>query len=110
MKNQIKPSLLPIWWVYIAITGTIAFALGLSGIAASLYVGGWLMFIGGIADAITLFKGLAPVTPTDVAIAVGKIVFAVPVGFLSASLGVSAAEAIVKSWHEEPWLAEKDED
>jgi hypothetical protein len=48
-----------------------------------LYVGIWLMFFGGFADAINLFKTSVPVGIIDVAIALLKIIFGIPIFWFS---------------------------
>lgn len=57
------------------------------GLAAGLYVGVWLMFIGGIVQVIETIR--APeLSAVDVAVGVARVVFAGLVGWLSAMLCV----------------------
>lgn len=53
------------------------------GIALGLYVGVWVMFIGGIAQAVEAFKS-TPVEALDVAIGVARVFGASLVGTASA--------------------------
>ena len=54
------------------ILGVIIFIIG---IVLTAYVGVWLMFIGGIVDAVNLFKGVMVLTGMNVAITICKILF-----------------------------------
>lgn len=81
MKN-IRRLFFPFWWLYVRIVKTIQFAIFLVAFGIALYVGGWLMLFGGLADAINLFKGYDPVEAADVAIVIAQIIFAIPVGYL----------------------------
>jgi hypothetical protein len=60
-------------------------ALIIIGATVGVYVGVWLLFIGGIVDAVNLFKGINPVTGLSVAITILKIVCA-PVGWVIVTL------------------------
>jgi len=99
----------PIWSIYVGITGVIVIAIGLIGISAGIYIGGWVMLLGGFADTINLFKTSYPVTATDVAIALAKIIFAVPVGFILSSIILIPAGAIVETWEKKPCLPKDDD-
>ena len=68
----------------------------LAGIALGLYVGVWLMFIGGIVAVITAVKA-ATTVPLDVAIGIARIVFAGFVGMLSAYLLIIPGVALFSS-------------
>lgn len=103
-KRLAKPILVPFWWIYVAVTSVIGLVLGLVGIGAGLYVGGWVMLFGGLADVINLFKGYDPVSASDVAIALTKVIFAIPVGIFIASIGLKLAGKIEESWDKKPWF------
>lgn len=49
-------------------------------IAAALYVGGWLLFIGGIVQAIESAK-VQPINSLGIAIGIVRVAVAVPVGW-----------------------------
>ena len=93
--------LLPFHWIYMAaywvfrsIVLIIAVAIILVGIIVGIYVGVWLMLFGGFADAINLFKTLNPITATDIAITLSKIIFAIPVGLIITGFCINIAEEI----------------
>jgi hypothetical protein len=56
-----------------------AYSVALIPLLVGLYVGIWLMFVSGFADAINLFKTSVPVGIIDVAIVFFKIVFSISV-------------------------------
>ena len=62
----------------------------LIGIVLGIYVGLWLLFIGGITQVV---HGLNPVNAMDIAIGITRIIFA-PIGWLIIGLGAIIAEAI----------------
>lgn len=49
-------------------------------VSLSIYLGGYIMLLGGIADAINLFKLESDVAPSDLLYVLAKIVFAIPAG------------------------------
>lgn len=65
------------------------------GIAAGLYFGLWLCFIGGIVDIINQFKA-ADTSAMIVAIGVVKILFASFIGWLAAAIGIVPGVALIK--------------
>jgi len=95
---ELKWVLRPFWWLYVAVTGIIVLVLGLVGIGAGLYVGGWVMLLGGFADTINLFKSPDPVTAADLGIVLAKIILAIPVGLFIAGIFLYPASAIVATW------------
>lgn len=54
-----------------------------AGVVLGLYVGVWLCFIGGIVDVINAIKA-EDIIALDIAIGIGKYVFAGAIGMLSA--------------------------
>lgn len=105
IKRLVRPILIPFWWIYVVVGGVIAVALGLAGIGAGIYVGGWVMLLGGFADAINLFKGYEPVVALDLAVVFAKIIFAIPIGAIIAGILVKPAGVIVESLSKKPWFA-----
>jgi hypothetical protein len=70
--------------------------LVVAGIALGLYVGVWLMFIGGIVDVIEQVR--APeLSAMGVAIGIGKTVFAGVAGWLVAIIIIVPGAAIAQS-------------
>jgi hypothetical protein len=67
------------------------------------------MPLGGFADTINLFKTYDPVTAGDIAIALAKIIFAIPVGIVISGFFLNIAVAIVETWGKRPWFAKTDE-
>ena len=63
-------------------------------IALALYVGGWVMFVGGIVDAVGIFKEDVMLTGKAVAIAIVKIFGGATVGSIIAMIGVAVAKII----------------
>ena len=57
----------------------LALSAALIGLFGGLYIGIWLMLFGGFADAINLFKTSISVEIIDIAIALSKIIFGIPV-------------------------------
>ena len=66
----------------------------LGGIVGGLYVGIWLMLIGGIVDVINAAQ-TTPVPAVDVGIGVVKVLFAGLVGWLSGILPIIFGAAVV---------------
>jgi hypothetical protein len=67
------------------------------------------MPLGGFADTINLFKTYDPVTAGDIAIALTKIIFAIPVGIVISGIFLEIAGAIVETWRKKSWFAKTDE-
>ena len=63
-------------------------------VALALYVGGWVMFVGGIVDAVGIFKGDIELTGMAVAIAIVRIFGGATVGTLIAAVGLGVAKII----------------
>jgi hypothetical protein len=61
-----------------------------------IYVGFWLMFIGGIVQFVNAVQ-MHPVPGMDIAIAVTRIIGAVFAGFLSFGIIFSAGLSLIKS-------------
>jgi len=53
------------------------------GVVVGVYLGVWVMFIGGIVQVIDAFKA-TPIVGLDVALGIARILFASVVGWLSA--------------------------
>jgi hypothetical protein len=53
----------------------------------AVYVGGWVMFVGGIIDVVEFFRNGSTSMP-DLGVGIMKIVFASPVGGLIAACGL----------------------
>jgi|GEM_PF-2991499 len=84
--------------IYIALSGAVAGVVVVLGIGLVVYVAVWVMLLGGFADAINLFKTSSPVSAGDIAAALAKILFAIPVGFLIGSITYSIFDKIRHSW------------
>jgi hypothetical protein len=72
----------------------IGLVVAILGVVLGLYVGGWVMFVGGIVDAVNIFQGVLAVTGMSVAIAIVKIFGGATVGTTIAIVGVFIAKAI----------------
>lgn len=72
------------------------FLLVLAGIVLGVYVGLWLMFIGGIIQVIDAINA-NPTPALDVALGVCRIVFAGGVGWLSALLLIIPGVAMIST-------------
>lgn len=57
------------------------------GILLGLYVGGWVLFVGGIVQVIEAIKA-TPVEALDIAVGILRVVAAMAVGTLIAAAGV----------------------
>jgi hypothetical protein len=104
--------------VWLAISNVVGFVksvfsifVAIAGFIGIIYLTLWVMFIGGIADMINIFKSAEPATIASVGLALAKIFFAFPVGFW---LGGVLSEVIEdldsgsskkETWEEPKWLA-----
>ena len=68
----------------------IGILIAIAGIALGIYVGVWLMFVGGI---IQIFNSINPVNGLGIALGITRIVFC-EVGGLIARLGIAIGSAI----------------
>ncbi len=84
--------------IYIALSGALAGVIVILGVGLVVYVALWVMLLGGFADAINLFKTSSPVSAGNIAAALAKILFAIPVGFLIGSITYSIFDKIRHSW------------
>lgn len=66
----------------------------IAGIAGGVYVGVWLMFIGGVVQIINAIKATTLV-PIDIAIGIAKIMFC-GLGSLIATVGIMIGSALIK--------------
>lgn len=67
-----------------------------AGVAFGVYVGLWLMFIGGIVQIIDAVKA-TPVDGLDIAIGIVKIIFAGAAGGISAVVAILPGAAMLKA-------------
>ena len=58
----------------------------IAGVILGLYIGLWVMFIGGIAGLVNTIFGNSPVEGIDIAFSIVKILFASLVGTIAAFL------------------------
>lgn len=68
----------------------IGILIAIVGIALGIYVGAWLMFIGGITQIV---NSINPVNGLGIALGIARIVFC-EIGALIASLGVAIGSEI----------------
>jgi hypothetical protein len=66
-----------------------------AGVAIGLYVGVWLMFIGGIVDVITEIRAVE-LSAMGVALGIAKVLFASAVGGLSCLCLLAPGAALIK--------------
>ena len=90
-ESALKP-IRAVWRAVIILFEWIMIAIGLG---LGLYVGAYVMFFGGVADAINLFKAESSVTALDVIVATSKILFALPVGYIVAYIPISISAAVI---------------
>lgn len=69
----------------------------LSGIALGVYLGGWVMFIGGIVQIINEGKSVGDVSGFSILAGILKIVFAAAVGWISALVLVFPGMAMINT-------------
>lgn len=74
----------------------------LAGVAAGLYVGLWLMLVGGIVQLVEAVKA-DPVEATDVAWGAVRILLAIPAGGLVCSATVVFGMALLGHDRADPW-------
>ena len=70
--------------------------LMVAGAALAIYVGGWLMFVGGIVQIVDAIKA-TPVEGVDIAIGIIKIMLAGAAGALTAVVAIFPGYAMLKS-------------
>lgn len=70
--------------------------LMVAGLALGLYVGVWLMFIGGIVQIIEAIKA-SPVEALDIAIGAARVLGAGVVGMLTAVVAIFPGFAMLKA-------------
>jgi len=76
------------------------YAAALVLVGLGIYIGGWVMLVGGLTDTVNFFKTSYPVTAADVAIALAKILFASPVGWMIVGVAFEMADDGTKTWEE----------
>ena len=87
------------------VVGFAGLAVLLIGFGLLLYLTIWIMFIGGIADAINLLKSPYPVSLGQVGFTLGKIFLAFPVlMWLGSGIGELSDSFDTKPWEESSWL------
>lgn len=67
----------------------------ISGIGLGLYIGIWLMFIGGIIQIINTIKS-TNIIPINLAIGIAKVIFCSVGGWISAIIPMTVGMALVK--------------
>lgn len=65
------------------------------GIILGVYVGGWVMFVGGIVQFINSIAS-TPIYALGIAIGIVRIIFASMVGWLVASVGIVVGKIIME--------------
>jgi hypothetical protein len=65
------------------------------GIITGVFVGGWVMFVGGIVQVINSLAS-TPVFALGIAIGIVRILFASMVGWLVASVGIVIGKIIIE--------------
>ncbi len=74
--------------------------LVVSGIVLGLYIGIWVCFIGGIVQIINEIKSPDAVNAINVAIGIGRIIFAGIIGWVVTILGILPGTALLtKGFH-----------
>ena len=68
----------------------------LASVIGGLYIGGWILFIGGIVQVVEAIKA-TPVEAFDIAVGLFKVVLASTVGTLIAVLGAMLGASLVKT-------------
>jgi hypothetical protein len=77
------------------IRNILGFAIIIMAVLAGLYVGGWVMFIGGIVDIIEAAKA-TPVEALPIAVGLLKVMMAMVTGWIVAIIGASIGAVIIK--------------